>query len=84
MTASGEPEGSRPGKIRTWWHPLLASVLRWQLADHYDLQEEVPVGKKPLQIDILLLHKGQGELDDKTCRSSRGWWSISTITPWWS
>jgi hypothetical protein len=44
---------------------LLASLLRWQLGDHYELQEEVPVGKKPLQIDILLLHKGQGELADR-------------------
>ena len=58
---TGEPE-SRPGKIRTWWHPLLANLLRWQLGSHYHLQEEVPVGQKPLQIDILLLHQEQGEL----------------------
>jgi hypothetical protein len=51
-----------PGKIRTWWHPLLANLLRWQLGTHYHLEEEVPVGQKPLQIDILLLHKEQGEL----------------------
>jgi hypothetical protein len=51
-----------PGKIRTWWHPLLASLLRWQLGSHYQLLEEVPVGQKPLQIDMLLLHKEQGEL----------------------
>jgi hypothetical protein len=56
-----EPEG-KPGKIRTWWHPLLASLLRWQLGSHYHLHEEVPVGQKPLQIDILLLQKEQGEL----------------------
>jgi len=53
---------AKPGKIRTWWHPLLASLLRWQLGDHYHLEEEVSVGQKPLQIDILLLHKEQGEL----------------------
>src|SRR5437660_916657 len=41
---------------------LLASLLRWQLGNHYQLQEEVPVGQKPLQIDLLLLRKGQGEL----------------------
>jgi hypothetical protein len=37
-------------------------LLRWQLGSHYHLEEEVPVGQKPLQIDILLLHKEQGEL----------------------
>jgi hypothetical protein len=51
-----------PGKVRTWWHPLLASLLRWQLGDHYHLEEEVPIGQKPLQIALLLLHKEQGEL----------------------
>src|SRR5438105_10683652 len=59
---AGEPPTGKPGKIRTWWHPLLAGLLRWQLGEHYHLQEEVPVGQKPLQIDILLLHKEQGEL----------------------
>ena len=58
---TGEPEG-KPGKIRTWWHPLLANMLRWQLGSHYEVREEVPVGKKPLQIDLLLLHREQGEL----------------------
>ena len=53
---------AKPGKIRTGWHPLLASPLRWQLGSHYHLEEEVQVGQKPLQIDILLLHKEQGEL----------------------
>ncbi len=58
-----EPQSSgTPGKIRTWWHPLLANLLRWQLGEHYHLQEEVPVGQKPLQIDILLLHREKGEL----------------------
>jgi hypothetical protein len=66
MTTSAEQEDDRPGKIRTWWHPLLASFLRWQLGSHYEVQEEVPVGKKPLQIDILLLHKTQGELAEPT------------------
>jgi hypothetical protein len=58
----GDQPEAKPGKIRTWWHPLLANFLRWQLGSHYDVQEEVPVGKKPLQIDLLLLHKEQGEL----------------------
>jgi len=53
---------SKPGKIRTWWHPLLASFLRWQLGSHYHLEEEMPVGQKPLQIDILLLRRLQADL----------------------
>jgi hypothetical protein len=57
-----QPTAAAPGKIRTWWHPLLANLLRWQLGSHYRLDEEVPVGQKPLQIDILLLRKEQGEL----------------------
>src|SRR5262249_43644026 len=67
-----EPEGSRPGKVRTWRHPLLAGFLRWQLEGHYEVQEEVPGGKKPLQIDILLLHKQQGELPERTLRLLAG------------
>jgi hypothetical protein len=60
---SPEPQpAAQPGKIRTWWHPLLASLLRWQLGSSYHLEEEVPVGQKPLQIDILLLQKEQGDL----------------------
>jgi len=59
-----EAADKKPGKIRTWWHPLLASFLRWQLGSHYQLQEEVPVGQKPLQIDVLLLRKQQGDLPE--------------------
>jgi hypothetical protein len=40
----------------------LAGLLRWQLGSHYHLEEEVPIGQKPLQIDILLLLKEAGEL----------------------
>jgi hypothetical protein len=65
MATTAEQEGDRPGKVRTWWHPLLASFLRWQLGSHYEVQEEVPVGKKPLQIDLLLLHKERGELSEQ-------------------
>jgi hypothetical protein len=59
---TAQQPAAKPGKIRTWWHPLLANLLRWQLGSHYHLEEEVPVGLKPLQIDILLLQKEQGEL----------------------
>src|SRR5262249_29786990 len=67
----GESE-SKPGKTRTWWHPLLASFLRWQLSGYYQLFEEVPVGQKPLQIDILLLHKEKGELPERARRILAG------------
>jgi hypothetical protein len=66
------PEGEQPGKTRTWWHPLLASVLRWQLGDHYRVEEEVNVGKKPLQIDLILLRQLGGELPDSTRRLLAG------------
>jgi hypothetical protein len=51
---------------------LLANLLRWQLGSHYHLEEEVPVGLKPLQIDILLLHKEQGELSPTARRILAG------------
>lgn len=58
VSQASEPQSdARPRKIRTWWHPLLASLLRRQLGNHYHLEEEVPVGQKPLQIDLLLLQK---------------------------
>ncbi len=60
-----EPDpAEKPRKIRTWWHPLLVNLLRWQLGSYYHVEEEVPVGQKPLQIDILLLWKDQGELPE--------------------
>jgi hypothetical protein len=69
----GEPAESAPGKVRTWWHPLLAGLLRWQLGDRYELEEEVNVGQKPLQIDILLLlQKGRGELPEAARRVLAG------------
>ncbi len=53
---------SKPGKIRTWWHPLLANFLRWQLGSHFKLEEDLLVGRMPLKIDILLLRRIQGDL----------------------
>ena len=66
------PESQPPGKMRTWWHPLLVSVLRWQLTDHYRVEEEVNVGTKPLQIDILLLRLLEGDLPESVCRILAG------------
>jgi hypothetical protein len=61
-----------PGKVRTWWHPLLAGLLRWQLGSAYQVSEEVPVGTKPLQIDILLLRREGGELPEAVRRMLAG------------
>jgi hypothetical protein len=36
--------------------------VRWQVGSRYRLQEEVPVGQKPLQIDLLLVQQEAGEL----------------------
>jgi hypothetical protein len=71
-TPKDTPEPSRPGKLRTWWHPLLAGLLRWQLGGQYQLLEEVPVGQKPLQIDLLLLEKGTGELPESVRKTLAG------------
>jgi hypothetical protein len=69
---SSEAAADKPGKLRTWWHPLLAGLLRWQLGNHYQLQEEVPVGQKPLQIDVLLVRKQEGELSEDARRILAG------------
>jgi hypothetical protein len=36
-------------------------MLRGHLGSHYEVQEEVPVGKKLVQIGLLPLHMEQGE-----------------------
>jgi len=42
------------------------------LGSHYEVREVVPVGKKPLQIDLLLLHREQGELPETVRRILAG------------
>lgn len=66
------PEATPPGKTRTWWHPLLTALLRWQLAGYYKVEEEVNVGSKPLQIDVLLLREQRGELPESVRRITAG------------
>jgi len=51
-----------PGKIRTWWHPLLARLLDHALATGYRVLEEVLVGKLPLRLNILLIRRETGQL----------------------
>ena len=58
----------RPGKTRTWWHPLLARLLDHELATAYSVREEVLVGKMPLRVDILLVRREAGQLPETTRR----------------
>jgi hypothetical protein len=60
--------GERPGKARTWWHPLLARLLDHELATAYSVWEEVLVGKLPLRVDILLVRRETGELSEASRR----------------
>ncbi len=62
MTSPVAPAPNKPDKLRTCWHPLVPGFRHWQLRNHCYVQEEVPVGKKPLPIDFLFLHKTQGGL----------------------
>jgi hypothetical protein len=52
----------RPGKTRTWWHPLLARLLDCTLGPAYSVREEVLVGKLPLRVDILLVRRKSEQL----------------------
>jgi hypothetical protein len=56
--------GDQPGKTRTWWHPLLARMLDFALASAFKVEEEVPVGKMPLRVDILLVRREGGQLSE--------------------
>jgi hypothetical protein len=72
MERPADEDAGQPGKLKTWWHPLLANCLRWQLGDHYQLLEEVPVGQKPLQVDVILVRKKDGELPEEARRTLAG------------
>jgi hypothetical protein len=60
--------GEQPGKTRTWWHPLLVRLLRYELDSAYSVSEEVPVGKMPLRVDILLVRREEGALSEAAQR----------------
>jgi hypothetical protein len=53
QNTGGYERADRPGKTRTWWHPLLARLLDHELATAYAVRDEVLVGKVPLRVDIL-------------------------------
>jgi hypothetical protein len=72
MNEPQEPDGTdrtdRPGKIRTWWHPLLVRLLDHELASAYSVLDEVLVGKLPLRVDILLIRRETGQLPEASRR----------------
>ena len=79
MTESDKAEpadrADRPGKIRTWWHPLLTRLLAHVLASAYTVQDEVLVGKMPLRIDLLLIRREAGQLSEASRQN------LSALTP---
>ncbi len=62
--ANSPERGGQPGKIRTWWHPLFAQMLDFALASAYTVDKEVPVGKMPLRVNILLVRREGEELPE--------------------
>ena len=69
MTEPQKPDvADRPGKTRTWWHPLLARLLDHVLATAYTVRDEVLVGKLPLRVDILLIRREVGQLSEASRR----------------
>ncbi len=54
----------QPGKTRTWWHPLLVRMLGFALDSAFKVEQEVSVGKLPLQVDILLIRREGGRLSE--------------------
>jgi hypothetical protein len=64
QNTDGSEREDRPGKTRTWWHPLLARLLDYELATGYAVRDEVLVGKLPLRVDILLIRREAGQLSE--------------------
>ena len=58
----------QPGKVRTFWHPLLVRLLAYTLDPAFKVEEEVSVGKLPLRVDILLVRRESGQLPEATVR----------------
>jgi hypothetical protein len=68
QNTDGSERQDRPGKTRTWWHPLLARLLDYELATAYAVRDEVLVGKLPLRVDILLIRRATGQLSEASRR----------------
>jgi len=61
-TSAKPDQAGPPGKTRTWWHPLFVRLLDHLLATAYTVLDEVPVGRMPLRVDIVLIRREQGQL----------------------
>jgi hypothetical protein len=57
-----------PGKLRTWWHPLLVRLLDMELRGAYEVRDEVNVGVMPLRVDIVLIRRRDGRLPESAAR----------------
>ncbi len=66
--ADSSDRGGRPGKVRTIWHPLLVRLLTVTLGSAFKVEQEISVGKMPLQVDILLIRREGGELSEADAR----------------
>jgi hypothetical protein len=61
-----------PGRLRTWWHPSLAHLLRHLLGSGFEVSDEVPVGRVPLQLDLLLVRREGGGISPTAERAWAG------------
>lgn len=59
-------------KTKLQWHPAFGAALRITLQDemkYLEMHEEYLLGKKPLQMDILLIKKNKRDSDSEIHRS---------------
>jgi hypothetical protein len=47
---------------------LLVRLLQHELSGAYDVREEVPIGKVPLRLDVVLIRRGEHELSAEAAR----------------
>jgi hypothetical protein len=72
MTPPNESDASKPpGKTRTWWHALLVRLLDHVLSASYEIRDEVPIGKLPLRIDIVLIRREDGRIPEHLTQELR-------------
>jgi hypothetical protein len=72
LTLPNEAETPKPpGKTRTWWHALLVRLLDHVLSARYEVRDEVPIGRMPLRIDIVLIRRENGEIPEHLARELR-------------
>jgi hypothetical protein len=63
------PDDATPGKTRTWWHPLLVTLLEQELSQAFEIRDEMSVGTLPLRADVILVRRGEAEIPDSARRS---------------